>query len=334
MSRFWMVRAGRNGDLFSDFEAGKCAAIGFREVGDMTALTTQDEVKRLLFEQSPSAAKSKIANAAAMLWKFRADMKVGDDVVTYDPSQREYLLGKIRSDYRYDPKALPDYPDDFNHVRDVEWLGKISRDDLTTGSKNTMGSTLTVFEPGESVLTELRKALAGEPLELDVPEVEEDSTLLKEDQIEKSREFVKDRILKLSPEEMEQLIAAVLQAMGYKARVTQSGPDRGRDVIASPDGLGLQQPRIIAEVKHRPRDAMGSQQIRSFLGALRSSDCGLYVSTGGFTKDAKYEAERASVPITLVDIDELASLVIENYEKFDIEGRTLLPLIRVYWPAT
>jgi restriction system protein len=133
---------------------------------------------------------------------------------------------------------------------------------------------------------------------------------------------------------MEHLVAALLRAMGYKARVTPTGPDRGRDVIASPDGLGLQQPRIIAEVKHRPREASGSQQIRGFLGALRSADCGLFVSTGGFTKDARYEAERAAVPITLVDLDDLASLIVENYEGFDTEGRALLPLIRVYWPAS
>ncbi|MCH7686543.1 MAG: restriction endonuclease, partial [Planctomycetes bacterium] len=138
----------------------------------------------------------------------------------------------------------------------------------------------------------------------------------------------------LSPDEMEHLVAALLRGMGYKARVTPTGPDRGRDVIASPDGLGLQQPRIIAEVKHRPRESIGSQQVRGFLGALRASDCGIFVSTGGFTKEAGYEAERAAVPITLVDLDDLATLVVDNYEGFDTDGRALLPLIRVYWPAS
>jgi restriction system protein len=59
----------------------------------------------------------------------------------------------------------------------------------------------------------------------------------------------------------------------------------------------------------------------------------LYVSTGGFTREARYEADRATVPVTLVDLDELADLVVEHYERFDSEGRGLLPLIRVYWPA-
>jgi predicted Mrr-cat superfamily restriction endonuclease len=36
-----------------------------------------------------------------MLRKFRVVMQVGDQVVTYDPSARLYLLGTIQSDYIY-----------------------------------------------------------------------------------------------------------------------------------------------------------------------------------------------------------------------------------------
>jgi restriction system protein len=32
-------------------------------------------------------------------------------------------------------------------------------------------------------------------------------------------------------------------------------------------------------------------------------------------------------------LDELARAVIENYDNFDSEGRALLPLKRMYWPA-
>ena len=103
-------------------------------------------------------------------------------------------------------------------------------------------------------------------------------------------------------------------------------------MVASPDGLGFQEPRIIAEVKHR-RQPMGADSLRSFLGGLRGGDRGLYVSTGGFSRAAKYEAERANVPVMLVDLDELARLVVEHYDGFDADGRALLPLKRVYWPV-
>jgi restriction system protein len=65
---------------------------------------------------------------------------------------------------------------------------------------------------------------------------------------------------------------------------------------------------------------------------MREGDRGIYVSTGGFAQEGKYEAERAERPVTLVDLDDLVALVVEHYEKMDIEARTLVPLKRLYWP--
>ncbi len=131
---------------------------------------------------------------------------------------------------------------------------------------------------------------------------------------------------------METLTAAILRTMGYKAKVSPKGPDRGVDVIASPDGLGLTQPRIKAEVKHR-KGSMGAPNIRGFIGALRDGESGLYISTGGFSREARYEAERSTFPLTLVDLDDLADLTVSHYDNFDLEGRALVPLVRMYWPV-
>ena len=57
------------------------------------------------------------------------------------------------------------------------------------------------------------------------------------------------------------------------------------------------------------------------------------ISSGGFSKEARYEAERATHPTTLIDLGELASLVVQHYESFDVEGRVLLPLVKVYLPV-
>ena len=78
---------------------------------------------------------------------------------------------------------------------------------------------------------------------------------------------------------------------------------------------------------------MGSREIRGFLGGRHKDDKGLYVSTGGFTKDAQYEADRAAIPLTLMSIDSLVDGVVDHYEQMDGETRALLPLTRVYWPA-
>ena len=73
--------------------------------------------------------------------------------------------------------------------------------------------------------------------------------------------------------------------------------------------------------------------VRSFLGGLRAGDRGLYVSTGGFSTEARYEADRATVPVRLLDLDGLIRLYVETYDKADAETRSLLPLTRIWWPA-
>lgn len=103
-------------------------------------------------------------------------------------------------------------------------------------------------------------------------------------------------------------------------------------MVASPDPLGLESPHIVAEVKHR-KGAMGAPAVRSFIGGLRADDRGLYVSTGGFTKEARYEAERANVPVRLLDIDGFVRLYVDVYDKTDEETRAILLLVRIWWPA-
>jgi restriction system protein len=131
---------------------------------------------------------------------------------------------------------------------------------------------------------------------------------------------------------MQHLVAGILRAMGYKTQVSPPGADRGKDIVASPDGFGFEHPRIVVEVKHR-EERMSSQQIRSFLGGRHKDDPGLYVSTGGFTKDAQYEADRASIPLALWTLDHVVRALIEHYHATDAETKRIMPLKRLYWPA-
>ncbi|WP_444896122.1 restriction endonuclease [Microbulbifer sp. SSSA005] len=207
------------------------------------------------------------------------------------------------------------------------------RDQLSQKAKNSLGSTLTLFSLSQETIEAFLTIFEGRTVTPQGDEAAEtDSAQLKDETVAQSHELIKDKIAALLPEEMDELVAAILRAMGFKAKVSPKGPDRGVDVIASPDGLGLTQPRIKAEVKHR-NGSMGAPAIRGFIGALREGDSGLFVSTGGFTREARYEADRSTFPLTLVDLDDLADLIVSHYESFDLEGRALIPLVRVYWPV-
>ncbi|WP_197526028.1 restriction endonuclease [Gemmatimonas aurantiaca] len=326
MPGFWMVRAGEGGYLAKEFVEKECVAVGFDGVGSFEQLTTLGAFKGRLLGVYPDDSPGKRAGAAGVGHKFRTLVQRGDRILTYDPDTRLYHLGRVEGDYEYRPGFVSDY----SHVRRVKWDRQILRDTLSSGVRNTLGSTLTLFEPGDAILQEmLRSGVSAEtPAVLDEEDRGDETTIYLE-QLSRSHEFIADRVNRLSPHEMEQLLAALLRTMGFKARVTLPGPDRGRDVVASPDGLGLQSPRIFCEVKHR-KGSIGAPEVRSFTSTLRGDDRGLFLSTGGFTREAKYEGDRSHVPVTLVDLEELVRLVVEHYEQFDTVGRALIPLDRVY----
>jgi restriction system protein len=325
----WMVRA-EGGELIEQFEKG-VVALGWGKVGDLTSIKSKEELRGLYAKAYPDLKPGRAANDIGMLYKFRMVLSTSDRVVSYDPSKREYLVGTVLGDYRFDPATIQGYP----HIRSVRWDGKVSRDLLPVVARNSLGSTLTLFAIDADVWASIQERLSGDG-RAGVPEALLERAELeetREDAVAKAHELIKDQLLRLDDAELEFLAAAMLRAMGYKTRVTPRGPDRGVDVFASPDWLGFQEPRIKAEVKHRPRSSMGSQDLRSFIGGLRDGERGLYVSTGGFTKEARYEAERSKVPVTLLDLDQLVSTIVAHYESFDSDGRALLPLVRVYWPA-
>lgn len=328
--RTWMVRAGRGSEHLDDFKEKNVVAVGWKGTGDISKLSREVIVEKVQAAY-PEYKKQKAVITASQLYRFCSEINQNDVVLTYDSSRRVYLVGKVVSPYEYRPNEI----DDLIHFRKIEWLKEIDRDDLSVPTKNTLGAISTLFLISEKPAKEIQAVMRGEKYSLE-PSIEEaedeDEEDLLRDIQSRSREFIKDKLDKLEWDQMQEVVAGMLRAMGYKTRVSQAGPDRGKDVIASPDGFGFESPRIVVEVKHRS-SAMGADAIRSFIGGRHKDDKGLYVSSGGFTKDAHYEAERASIPIMLMDLDALVDSILEHYEALDAEVRTLVPLTKVYWPA-
>jgi restriction system protein len=146
---------------------------------------------------------------------------------------------------------------------------------------------------------------------------------------------IKAHIEKIPPYDFQELVAALLRAMAYHVTwIAPPGPDRGVDILAGPDPLGIQEPRIKVQVKHRPYAATDVNDLRSFLAVLGTRDVGIFVSTGGFTRDARIEARTHETRrLTLLDLGELLDLWIVNYSHVEEAKRTLLPLRPVYYLA-
>jgi restriction system protein len=138
-----------------------------------------------------------------------------------------------------------------------------------------------------------------------------------------------------TPYEFQDLAAALLRGMGYFTPfVSPAGKDGGVDIVAYRDPLGTSSPRIKVQIKHRDSPAT-VQEVRELMGLLqKDGDVGIFISSGGFTADAKREARTANVHVELVDLPRFIILWQEFYQKLTDEDKTKLPLFPIYLLAT
>lgn len=328
--RAWMIRAGNDNELISQFTSRNWVAIGWAEMGDLSDLKSREVIKERYAEVFENASKTKRAVNAGQLHRFVNIFEEGDMIVTFDKSSRVYHVGHISGGYQYKPDGVDEH---YPNVRPVKWKDTIDRDDFSTPAKNTLGGTLTVFSLDE-ISSEIHELLTGEEAKegVEPEEEEEDAPPFHIDVEAKSDELISDLVAHIDPEEFEDLVAAVLRSMGYQASTTSSGSDHGIDIVAHPDPLGFDDPMIKVQVKQRS-SRTSSSSLRDFIGTLSTNDKGLFVSTGGYTSDAREEAERTDRRITLLDRDEFIDLLLENYEDIETEYRNLIPLKEVYVPT-
>lgn len=330
MARMWMVR-GDGGNLYDAFRERSVVAIGWSHLAPHAKPgVSREQLMDFHRAAEPQAKRGTIVSGASQVWRFVNEIKDGDWVVTYSPATRLYSVGKVVGAAEHHPEwAEPG----LSLARKVQWQAKeIARDNLGAGTKNSLGSTLTLFEVPVVAAEDVLATLKGKPEAVPVDESDESVADPLSDIELQALERIKDLVNEIEWDDMQQLVAGILRAMGYKTQVSPPGSDRGKDIVASPDGFGFEHPRIVVEVKHR-KGQMGSQEIRSFLGGRHKDDRGLYVSTGGFSKDAQYEAERASIPVALWTLDHVVRALMEHYDATDAETKRIVPLKRLYWPA-
>jgi restriction system protein len=183
---------------------------------------------------------------------------------------------------------------------------------------------------------------ASQPIEAE-PEGEEqpvgeqggrEVTLTFEAAEEQAWDEIDQYLRKMNPYDFQDLVASLLRAMGYYISwVSPPGKDGGLDIVAWSDPLGTRPPRIKAQVKRRA-EAVNVDGLRSFMALLGDDDVGLFVSTGGFTKDAEDEARTQAVrKVTLVSLERLFDLWVEHYPKLTEEARGRLPLRPIHFLA-
>ena len=133
---------------------------------------------------------------------------------------------------------------------------------------------------------------------------------------------------------LERLVAGVLEAEGYTIGPTVDGPDQGVDVLAGHGILGFEPPLMCVQVKHEsgPTRAPAVQQLKGAVDDFGAAQ-GLFVSWGGYTRDAEREARRSFFKIRLWYRDDLIQAVCRNYDRLPAELKAEIPLQRIWTVA-
>lgn len=136
----------------------------------------------------------------------------------------------------------------------------------------------------------------------------------------------------MEPYELQDLVADLLKAMGYHITwVAPRGKDGGVDIMAHSDPLGTKQPRIKVQVKRRG-DRINVDGLRAFMAIVNDHDVGIFVSLGGFTRDAEdYVRNQERRQVTLIDLTRLVELWIEHWPRLSDTARRRLPLTPIYF---
>ena len=168
----------------------------------------------------------------------------------------------------------------------------------------------------------------------DEEETSPDSTTLEEAE-ETAWAEISEYLAEMNPYDFQELVGGLLRGMGYHVSwISPPGPDKGIDIVAYNDSLGIEGPRIKVQVKRTPESRVSAATMRGFMSTLGENDVGLFVASGGFTRDAEKEArEQEKRRITLIDLEALFDLWVEHYEAIPETERSLLPLRSVHYLA-
>ena len=142
-------------------------------------------------------------------------------------------IGEVTGDYKYVPDAS-----EYVQQRSVKWLKHLPRMSFSQGALYEIGSAMSFFmvkNYADEFLAALDKGFVKS-----ISEGEEDDTVgaTADDIIESTKDFIlKELSRQLKGYDLEQFVADLLQAMGYRTTVSPHGGDSGIDITAYKDEL-------------------------------------------------------------------------------------------------
>lgn len=140
--RAWTIRGGSQGEREAIALDQGLVIAGWKEVGDLSACKSLDDVGALVKETYPDAAPGTLTSWKHQLWRFLT-MDIGDLVVMPRKFQQIVAIGQLTGPYEY----RADQPPGSRHVRTANWrVRDLDRAAIKGDLRDSMGAYLTISE--------------------------------------------------------------------------------------------------------------------------------------------------------------------------------------------
>ena len=340
--RAWLARAGRAGERVDWALAEAVTPGGYGDVPDLSACQSLQDVRELVSETLPNEKPQARANYAAQLWALRGRMSQGDYIVLPRKGTGQLAIGRIQGPYEY--RSSQSDPDR-RHVRSVEWISTdVLRSNIKQDLLYSLGAFSTYCEVSRNEAAKRIAAVAttardpGTSHSLVVPgQISgDDISMDSSDSAVDLEQFANDRIIARIQEDfaghrMQDLVAAVLSAQGFTCRTAPEGADGGIDILAGSGPLGMDEPRLVVQVKSE-QSAVPDPVVTQLLGSVSKHQPaqGLLVAWAGLTPPARRSALDNYFRLRVWEAEDLIGQITKHYDKLPEEIRAELPLKQVW----
>jgi restriction system protein len=306
------------------FINGGYVGIGFLDNEDLSHFEKlgKDWLRTQYEHYHPNESKMSTAQNVGQIWRFLSELTPGTFVVTPLPDDSQLQVGRIISDYYFQPNPTDSR---YSHRKHVEWFKEpLRRSALSIPAQNTLRSLLTIFQ-----VSQYEEILA--PYAIDLPQRVQ-RVISTQTEINRA---ILDEILSLSAEEFEILVKELLTAVGFDAEHTGKSGDGGVDVKGKLRVYEFATVDLMVQVKRYTSGKISHQDIQRFRSSVPERTQAAFVTTSDFTSKARDEAERDGFKkIGLINGMQFVDILIERYDDLSEEVRNQLNLKKTLLPGT
>lgn len=158
---FWVVRSGSKGER-EQASLSQNLLIPGMELGDKANVAqTREEIQAAIIAEQPDYSKSRAANFAGQLARFKNEIQVGDLVIMPSKQHRgRFYAGRVSGPYEYRQNAQPEH----RHVVPIEWSAEtIALSDIGFDLRKSLSALSTIFQVSRNdALERIESVLQGE----------------------------------------------------------------------------------------------------------------------------------------------------------------------------